>query len=129
MVDLSKRNALEVLEDHLALAQSRNIDEDLQRNYAKDCIVLTVRGRYHGHKGLRELGDLLLAEVGDAKYHYVMKLVEERFAFLEWTADDGNVAIHDGADSYVIEGGKIVMQTIHYTLQVRDPALMKPPLR
>ena len=124
MDELANRTAQQVLDDHLSLAQARKIDEDLERNYAEDCVVLTVRGQYRGHAGLRELADLLGKEVRDAEYKYVLKLVEDRFGYLEWTADDGNVAIHDGADSYVIENGKIVMQTIHYTLNVRDPARM-----
>ena len=124
MDELANRTAQQVLDDHLSLAQARKIDEDLERNYAEDCVVLTVRGKYRGHDGLRELADLLGKEVRDAEYKYILKLVEDRFGYLEWTADDGNVAIDDGADSYVVENGKIVMQTIHYTLNVRDPERM-----
>jgi hypothetical protein len=30
---------------------------------------------------------------------------------------DASVRVGDGADSYLIEGGKIVAQTIHYTVE------------
>jgi hypothetical protein len=38
-------------------------------------------------------------------------------AFLEWAYEDANVRVRDGADSYLIEEGKIVAQTIHYTVE------------
>ena len=38
---------------------------------------------------------------------------------LEWTYDDSTVRVRDGVDSYLIEDGNIVAQTIHYTLQKR----------
>jgi hypothetical protein len=38
---------------------------------------------------------------------------------LEWTHEDSTVPVRDGIDSYLIEDGKIVAQTIHCTLQRR----------
>jgi hypothetical protein len=40
----------------------------------------------------------------------------------------GSRAVTDGVDSYLIEDGKIVAQTIHYTLQQKevDPADLYP---
>ena len=39
------------------------------------------------------------------------------FAFLEGTADSGHTRVRDGADSFVIEDGWLVAQTIHYTVE------------
>jgi hypothetical protein len=36
---------------------------------------------------------------------------------LEWGYEDATVRVRDGVDSYLIEHGKIVAQTIHYTLE------------
>lgn len=36
--------------------------------------------------------------------------------FLEWTAEADGGRVDDGADSYVIRNGRIVAQTIHYTV-------------
>lgn len=119
--DLSSRSAREVFDDHLDLAQQGCFEEDIQRNFHEDCIVLTNRGKFHGHDGLRQLAAMLQEEIPDAEYVYVNRMVENRFALIEWTADGGDVAVHDGADSFVIENGKVVCQTIHYTLSVRDP--------
>lgn len=121
MTDLSKRTAKEVYDDHLDLAQKGKFEEDIEKNFAEDCVVLTNRGTFRGHEGLKDLAERLQAEIPDANYAYINRLVEDRFAFIEWTADCGDVAVHDGADSFVIENGKVVCQTIHYTLTVRDP--------
>jgi hypothetical protein len=44
-------------------------------------------------------------------------MVEGRFAFLEWTSEAEQTRVRDGADSFVIEGGWIIAQTIHYTVE------------
>jgi hypothetical protein len=44
------------------------------------------------------------------------RLVAGRMAFLEWTVDSGPFRVPDGADSYLIEDGKIQARTIHDTL-------------
>ena len=36
---------------------------------------------------------------------------------MEWAYEDDNVRVRDGADSSLIEGGKIVAQKIHYTVE------------
>jgi hypothetical protein len=41
-------------------------------------------------------------------------------AFLEWAYEDENVRVREGADSYLIENGKIVAQTIHYTVEQKQ---------
>ncbi|WP_417818989.1 nuclear transport factor 2 family protein [Tritonibacter scottomollicae] len=121
MDDLTNRSTREVFEDHLQLAQEGSFEEDIKRNFSKECVVLTNRGAFCGHDGLRQLADMLQREIPDAAYGYINRLVEDRFALLEWTADCGTVAVYDGADSFVVENGKVVAQTIHYTLSVRDP--------
>lgn len=121
MDDLASRSTREVFDDHLDLAQQGRFDEDIARNFSEDRVVLTNRGAFRGHQGLRQLAEMLQREIPDAEYGYINRLVEGRFALLEWTADCGAVAVHDGADSFVVENGKVVAQTIHYTLSLRDP--------
>ncbi len=50
-------------------------------------------------------------------FEYTYRVVEGRMGFLEWAYEDANVRVRDGADSYLIEEGKIVTQTIHYTVE------------
>ena len=115
--DLAKRSTREVYEDHLRLAQVNDVEADLARNVATDFVALTGRGVFRGHSGVLELARQLLAEIPSGRWTYTTQLFDGPMAFLEWTVDEGPYRIRDGADSYLIEGGKIRMQTIHYTVE------------
>ncbi|MFO7961162.1 MAG: hypothetical protein R6U94_09470 [Nitriliruptoraceae bacterium] len=117
--ELRQRHAQEVFDDHLSLAAEHRFDDDIERNVAPHCVILERRGIFHGPAGARELAHLLEDELPDAPYVYTNRLVEGRFAFLEWTADAAHTRVRDGADSFVIEDGWIVAQTIHYTVEDR----------
>ena len=115
-VDGDPRTPREVFEDHLRVGTEGSVEEDLARNYAPDLIVLTGRGVFCGHDGLRQLAELLRRELPNCTFGYHTRLVEGDVAFLEWTARADGARVDDGADSYVIRNGRIVVQTIHYTV-------------
>ena len=116
--DLASRTTREVFEDHLRLASVPDgFEADLARNVAEDVVVLTGRGVFHGIPGVRELARQLMSEIPSGRWTYVTQLFEGRMAFLEWTVDEGPYRIRDGADSYLIEDGRIRVQTIHYTVE------------
>ena len=117
--DLRGRSAREVFDDHLRLAGKHRFDEDLERNLAPDCVILERRGVFRGRDGARELARLLSEELPDAPYTYTNRLLEGRMAFLEWTAEAEHARVRDGADSFLIEDGWIVAQTIHYTVETK----------
>jgi hypothetical protein len=117
--DLRARSAREVFEDHLRLAGEHRFDEDLERNIAPDCVILERRGVFRGRDGARELARLLAEELRGAPYTYTNRLIDGRMAFLEWTAEAEDVRVRDGADSFLIEDGWIVAQTIHYTVETK----------
>lgn len=113
---LADRTAQEVFDDHLRLAHELKLEEDIERNVAEDCVVLTGRGIFRGHDGVRALADMLMREIPSGDWTYGTTVVEGRIAFLEWTVDAGAFQVRDGADSFLIERGKIQAQTIHYTV-------------
>ena len=126
MEDLSSRTAQEVLDDHLKLAENwggevgfeRGLEQDIRRNTSEDIVILINRGTFRGHEGVRQLAHMLGEELPEHRsFEYTYTAVEGRMAFLEWVYEDGNVKVRDGADSYLIEEGKIVAQTIHYTVE------------
>ena len=126
MEDLSTRPAQEVLDDHLNLAEhwggeggfERILEEDLRRNVSEDIVILINRGTFRGHDGVRQLAWMLGEELPEHRsFEYTYRAVEGRMAFLEWAYEDDSVRVRDGADSYLIEEGKIVAQTIHYTVE------------
>jgi len=124
--DLSSRTAQEVLDDHLNLAENwggergfeSGLEEDLRRNTSEDIVILINRGAFRGHEGVRQLAHMLREELPEHRsFEYTYTAIEGRMAFLEWAYEDYNVRVRDGADSYLIEKGKIVAQTIHYTVE------------
>lgn len=132
MEDLSRRTAREVLDDHLNLANDwvdapleRILDEDLRRNVAENIVILINRGTFRGHEGVRQLAQMLSEELpAHQAFEYTYVAVDGRIGLLEWTYSDSTVRVRDGVDSYLIEGGKIVAQTIHYTLET--PSTIAP---
>ena len=126
MEDLSTRTAQEVLVEHLNLAEHfgagedwrRIVEEDLSRIASEDIVILINRGTFRGHEGVRQLAQMLGEELPEHRaFEYTYRAVEGRMAFLEWAYEDANVKVRDGVDSYLIEDGKIVAQTIHYTVE------------
>lgn len=115
--DLTGRSPREVLEDHLALAASGDWATDLERNVAEDVVVLTGFGVFEGVDEVRVLAELLDAQLPDARFEYTAVVVRGEVGFLEWTADAEGARVRDGADSFVIRDGRIVAQTIHYTVE------------
>src|SRR5918995_1337487 len=127
--DLSSRTAHEVLDDPLNLAEhwgggggfERGLEEDIRRNVSEDIVILINRGTFHGHEGVRQLARMLGEELPEHRsFEYTYRALEGRMAFLEWAYEDDKVMVRDGADSYLIENGKIVAQTIHYTVEQKQ---------
>jgi hypothetical protein len=119
MEDLRSRSAAEVFEEHLRLAGAHNFEQDIERNVSPDIIILERRGIFRGRDGAKTLARLLEQELPKAPYFYTNRLIDGRVAFLEWTSEAENARVRDGADSFVIENGWIVAQTIHYTVEVK----------
>lgn len=119
-MDLRRRTAREVIDDHLCLAAEGRLAEDIERNVSPDCVLLDRRGVFHGHDGVRTLARWLEQELPAVRFTYPTVLVEGRFGLLEWTAEATGYQVRDGVDSFVVEDGWIVAQTIHYTVQPRS---------
>jgi hypothetical protein len=115
--NLRGRSAAEVFDDHLSLAGEHRFEEDIERNVSPEVVIFERRGIFRGREGARELARLLEEELPKAPYVYTNRMVEGRVAFLEWTAEAEHTRVRDGADSFVIEDGWIVAQTIHYTVE------------
>jgi len=69
---------------------------------------------------VRKLAERLFHQLPSAQWQYGARHVAGKVAFFEWTAHDKGAAVEDGADSFVIENGKITVQMIHYTVRYAD---------
>ncbi len=117
MADTRNRSAREVFEDHLWQGKHGSVEEDFERNYAEDVVVLTGRGAYRGREGLEHLAGVLREVLPYGTFEYRTRLVEGEAAFLEWTALSESAKVEDDADSFFVRDGRIVAQTIHYTVE------------
>ncbi|MFD5226716.1 nuclear transport factor 2 family protein [Microbacterium sp. NPDC058342] len=109
------RTTTEVIHDHLGNRLSADVEADLS-NYAPDIVMLTGSGIYRGLDGVRACAAELDRLLGSAVFVYRHTLIDGDYGYLEWTAETGESQVGDGADSFVVRDGLIVMQTVHYTV-------------
>lgn len=114
------RTTTEAIHDHLVKRLADATDADIEENYSEDVILLTGSGEFRGHRGVPMAADELANLVGSGTFTYTQTLVSGDYAFLEWTADGEN-EVCDGADSFAVKDGRIVMQTIHYSPRAVQP--------
>lgn len=111
---LENRSSEEVFEDHLHLARMGKLEEDLSRNISKDIMLLTNYGNFEGHEGVRAAAELLDRQLPEGKFSYHKKICHKNICYLIWTGDSKTSSIPHGTDSFLIENGKISIQTIFY---------------
>lgn len=111
------RSTLDVFEDHLRLRLEGKTEEDIERNYTDDVILLSNTETAQGKATLRRWADALSRELPEAKFDLVSKQVNGEYAFLQWRASSLSACVRHGADSFVIRGGRIVMQSVYYALE------------
>lgn len=115
---MTTRSTTEVFEDHLTKRLAGDVEGDITQNYAEDVVILTGTGAFHGNEGVCQSAAQLSQFIPEsAAYEYKHTLIVGEYAFLEWTAQSSKRAVCDGADGFVIKDGKIIYQTIHYSVQ------------
>jgi hypothetical protein len=117
MTDLATRTTQEVFDDHLRLRLQGETETDIERNFAGDVVVLSGSGINHGHDGVRTTSGILKKYMPGGSWEYRVRLVDGDYAFLQWVgrSAEGKV-VCDGADSFVIRDGRIVFQSIYFTV-------------
>ncbi len=88
----------------------------MSRNYDAEVLVLTGQETFRGHDGVRESARLLSEVVEPGSYRFRALVIGDRMGYAEWSAQGDQAVIRDGADSYLVEEGKIRAQAIHSTL-------------
>jgi hypothetical protein len=80
-------------------------------------------GGFQGYDGIRQLAAKLEKQAPNGSFRYELVLVDGHFAFLRWSAESPVTRITNGVDSFLIQDGKIVAQSIHYEVHLRHVPL------
>jgi ketosteroid isomerase-like protein len=119
-INEQQRSAGEVLDDHLKRRAAEDLEGDLMHNYAPDVVLLCEHGPRHGREAIRQSAEALAKQVPDASFDYPLKAVAGEYAFLLWRAVSAKATADNGADSFVIRDGRIVMQSVVYELRPKS---------
>jgi ketosteroid isomerase-like protein len=115
------RTAQQTIEQHLALMQSGKMEEAFC-DYAEDAVVImpgqTIRGRDEISKGLLAVTGLL----GSALPNVHSVTATGSVVMITFSADGFPCTIPDGSDTYIVEHGQIVAQTVHDTFYSAEGA-------
>ena len=114
------RSTREVFESHLIYTLDWNQEVDIKTNFDEECFIITSYGTFFGHDGVRKLAQMQEVQIPEADILYTTKICRGELAFLEWQAESDDSYIDDGASTYLIRKGKIIAQTIHYTVRSRE---------
>lgn len=106
---MSTRSTTEVIQDHLTKRLNGKVKEDIRDNYAENVVMLSRYGTFTGHGGIAESAKQLEDDMPGAEFVYNHTQIEDKYALLEWSAHMPNKVVTDGADSFVVEDGYIVM--------------------
>jgi hypothetical protein len=118
---MPERSPREVLDDHLRLRAEGDLETDLARNYAPDVVVLCSYGALRGLDAMRRSATDLKEQLPNARFDYKLHEVEGEYCYLLWSAESDTCRVPEGADSYVMRNGRIVMQSIYYRLEPGNP--------
>jgi hypothetical protein len=112
--DLKHRNAEDTILQHLALLQAGNLDAAMC-DYADDAVVILpnqiVTGLDNIRAGLSGVGALLGGTIPQVQTLTTANSV----VMITFTAFGTPCTIPDGSDTYIVEKGHIVTQTVHDT--------------
>ena len=120
MKPAAPRTAREILTSHLDLRRNGELEKDLEENYSPDLVILTGFGIFYGHEGMRLTAAILNEQLPDARFTYKEVVVDGEMGLLEWSGESDKTQVQDGADSYLVRDGRIVAQTIHYTVEPKQ---------
>jgi hypothetical protein len=102
----------QLLTRHTTAVDFGNLDAILA-DYARNAVLLTPEGTHRGRAEIRAVWEKLLADVftADAKFTMVRQAVEGDIAFIVWSVESKGLRIPLATDTYLVQDGKIVVQT------------------
>jgi ketosteroid isomerase-like protein len=103
----------EVVEKHLEALRAAELDAVLA-NFAEDAVLITGESVYRGHDGLEELFRPVLEAMFAPPESWLTLdslTVDGEHALITWRMGFPGGEVTFGTDTFVVRGGKIVVQT------------------
>jgi ketosteroid isomerase-like protein len=102
----------DVVDHHLISFGNRNLDAILS-DYATDAILFTPEGTLKDLDAIRSLFQAMLAEFEKPGATFTLKQqsVEGDYAYILWTAETADNVYELGTDTFVVQRGKIQVQS------------------
>ena len=110
------RTPQEVFQHHAEVLIAGDID-GIVSDYSDDAVFITPDGIKRGKDGIREAFTKLIADVPNADWTLPTQIYDGDVLFLEWTATAAATKVEDGVDTFIIQDGQIMLQTVRYTVQ------------
>jgi ketosteroid isomerase-like protein len=102
----------EILDRHLKCFVGLDLDGILA-DYAPDAILFTPAGILKGRDAIQALFQALFAEFAKPGFTAAVdrQLVEGEYAYILWNARSADKTYETATDTFVIRGGKIIVQS------------------
>jgi ketosteroid isomerase-like protein len=110
------RTPLEVFKAHAEAMSSRDLDR-IVSDYADHAVFITKAGVLHGKDGVREGFTRIFADLPQPRFDVHTRILEGDVMFLEWKATSEHSRADDGVETFRVDHGEIVLQTVHYTAE------------
>jgi ketosteroid isomerase-like protein len=101
-----------VLDHHLSAFDSGDLAAILS-DYAPDALLLTPDGTFRGHAQIRPVLQRLLDDIFAScrSFEMLRQIVEGDVAYIVWSAQSARYQVPLATDTYLIQSGKIQIQT------------------
>ena len=111
-----------VLRHHM-LAFDEGKVEAILADYAPDAVILTPEGPRRGHDEIIPFIRWALANMFTSTSTFTMihQAIEGEVAYIVWSAESPYYSIGLGTDTFLVRGGKIVLQTFAAKLDTKGP--------
>jgi ketosteroid isomerase-like protein len=117
MAEEEPMTTAQVLEKHLELVGNRDLPAVMEF-YAPDAFMITPDAILQGPDQIRTFFVAQMAEFAlpGLDFELKEKKVNGNIAYIVWTADTAENTYHYASDTFVIENGRIVAQTIAFSV-------------
>ena len=110
------RSPQETFAAHFEALESGDVRR-LLADYSEDATILTAQGASEGHPGIEAFFTNALQSLPGAQFSITDATYSSDAALVRWTAQSGAGRIDDGVDTFVFQGDKIRLHTLHFTVQ------------